>query len=328
MFPGFLVALVVLMTSAGTPRADSLLTLERAIPLPSVEGRIDHLALDRAGERLFVAALGNNSVEVVDLRAGRRQRSLAGFAEPQDVVWLPESSRLLVSCGGDGTCRLLDGASFDEVARTSTLDDADNMRFDAHDECVFVGAGDGALAILSATDAKRLGEIKLAGHPEAFQLDPDGVRIFVNVPTARQVAVVNRATRTVTATWALHNARSNFPMALDAERHRLLVGCREPACLLVRDTNTGKAISRLDIGGDADDIHVDTRRGRVYISCGEGVVDVIGRDASGAYSMLGKIPTARGARTSLFDPDADRLYVAVPHRGEQGAEIRVYRPRP
>jgi DNA-binding beta-propeller fold protein YncE len=323
---GLVVIFVTLAMPAGAAHAESSLVLDHAISMPSVDGRIDHLTLDAAGQRLFVAALGNNSVEVIDLHAAKRERSLPGLPGPQDVVWLPEPGQLLVSCGGDGTCRLLDGVSFKEVARTSHLDDADNMRRDAHDSRVFVGYGDGALAILAA-DAKLLGKIQLPGHPEAFQLDGDGVRIFVNVPTARQVAVVNRETGTVTATWPVE-ARANFPMALDEDHHGLLVGCREPACLLVMDSDTGKTLSRLDIDGDADDIYRDVHRGRFYVSCGEGVIDVIRRDASGAYAVVDRISTARGARTSLFDPGADRLYVAVPHRGDQHAEIRIYRPQP
>ena len=302
------------------------LRLAQTMPLPQVEGRIDHMAVDVAGQRLFVAALGNNSLEVIDLRAGKRIHSISGLREPQGVAYIAAANQIHVACGGDGVVKVYDAKSFDLVTTLRDLDDADNARYDAAAKRVFVGYGSGAVAIIDATTAKRVGDIKLAGHPESFQLESKGNRVFVNVPTAGQVAVVDREKHVVVATWKLSEAKKNFPVALDEANRRLFVGCRQPAALIVLDSDTGKEVASVAIDGDTDDVFYDVKRSRIYISCGAGFIDVLDCKALLPYSLTGKIPTASGARTSLFVPELNRLYLAVPHRGDQPAEVRVYEP--
>jgi DNA-binding beta-propeller fold protein YncE len=306
--------LLVLCLSASASAESPPLRLAQRIPLPGVEGRIDHMAADLAGQRLFLAALGNNSIEVVDLRSARRARSVAGFREPQGVAWIAERHALFVASGGDKTCHVLDAESFAAAPVGGNIQDADNVR--CSDGRVYVGCNDGALRIIDTRDWSAAGEIKLPAHPESFQI---GRRIFVNVPAQRSVAVI--AQPRVTALWRLENAGANFPMALDEERHRLLIGCRNPPALVVLDSDSGKEVARVDIGGDADDVFLDAKRQRVYVSCGAGFLDVI--DA-GNFTLLSKIATAPGARTSLFVPEWNRLYLAVPRRGDQSSEVRVY----
>jgi DNA-binding beta-propeller fold protein YncE len=302
------------------------LRLVQTIPLPGVEGRIDHMAVDVTGQRLFIAALGNNSVEVVDLRAGERSQSVTGFHEPQGVAYVADADQLYVASGGDSTVKVYDAKSFHLVTTLRGLDDADNARLDASAKRAYVGYGSGALAVIDATTAKRVGDIKLAGHPESFQLERKGNRIFVNVPTAKQVAVVDRKRHSVIATWPLKNAAANFPMALDETNRRLFVGCRDPATLILLDSDSGKEVARVAIDKDADDVFYDAKRNRIYISCGAGFIDVLDCHTPRPHSLTGNISTASGARTSLFVPELDRLYLAVPHRGNQRAEVRVYEP--
>jgi DNA-binding beta-propeller fold protein YncE len=303
------------------------LELETTIPLPGVNGRIDHLAADAGGQRLFVAALGNNTVEVIDLKAAKRVRSLAGFHEPQGLAWLPEFNRLVAANGGGGKCDILDGSTFEPVKNVNFGDDADNVRYDAKAKRVYVGYGKGGLGIISAGDGSKAGEIKLAGHPESFQLEKNGSRIFVNVPGTQQVAVVDREKNSVVATWPLKEARANFPMALDEANARLFIGCRAPAKLVVLDSKTGRVVATAGIDGDTDDLFYDAKRKQIYVVCGAGVIDVFRQESADAYSALGKVQTAAGARTGLFVPDLDWLFVAVPHRGGQGAEVRVFKPQ-
>jgi len=310
------------MQSAPTP-----LALVASIELPHVEGRIDHLAFDTAGQRLFVAALGNNTVEVIDVKAGRDLKSLPGFHEPQGIAVVSDAARIAIANGeGEG----LDLVAGDDYHRTATVRlgaDSDNVRYDAGAKRVYVGFGGGALAVVNATEAKVLGEVKLGGHPESFQLERDGSRIFVNVPAADHIAVVDRASMKVTATWPLTTARSNFPMALDEANHRLFIGCRRPAKAVVYDTAAGREIAAFDIVGDTDDLFYDAARKRLYVSGGEGFIDAFQADAANRFTRIARIATAAGARTSLFVPDLSRLYLAVPHRGSQRAEIRVYEAR-
>ena len=308
-------------------QAQDTLALEKTIPLPGVSGRIDHLSADVAGRRLFVAALGNNTVEALDLAAGSRIRSLPGFQEPQGLVYIPDLGKLFVADGGDGAVRILGGKSLQVANTVGFADDADNVRYDPAEKQLYVGYGKGALGVVDALGGKRLADVKLDGHPESFQLEKAGSRIFVNVPTAGHIAVIDRRKRSVIAKWPVTQAGANFPMALDEPGRRLFIGCRKPAKVVVFDTATGQASAEFACVGDTDDLFYDAARKRLYISGGEGFISVFDLRDAGRYQQVAKIATAAGARTSLFVPDLDRLYLAVPRRGSQGSEIRVYQPR-
>jgi DNA-binding beta-propeller fold protein YncE len=324
------VGVVVLAILLVTVRAGTMqepLAFVRAVELPHVEGRIDHLAFDAASQRLYVAALGNNSVEVLDAGAGTHLKSLPGFREPQGIAVIPDIKSVAVANGeGDGV--QLIGAEDYRTGSTIRLgDDADNVRYDAAAKRVYVGFGSGALAAIDPAAAKVLAEAKLAGHPESFQLERGGSRAFVNVPTAQHVAVVDRGSMKVTATWPVTSAGANYPMALDEPNHRLFIGCRRPAKVLVFDMTTGKQSASFDTVGDTDDLFYDVARKRVYVTGGEGFIDVVQDQGANGFARVAHIPTAAGARTSLFVADQGRLYLAVPHRGSQKAEVRVFEAR-
>lgn len=300
--------------------AETPLKLERKVPIPGVEGRMDHLTLDASGKRLWLAALGNDSIEVVDLESGVRIKSIEGIRAPTGVALWPEMNRVIVAGGGDGTLRAFD-ASYDEVASVERLDDADNVRFDPVENRVYVAFGHGAIAVVDVRSFEKRGEISLDGHPESFQLEPDGRRIFVNVPSARHIAVIDRAKAKVVATWPLSGAQANYPMALDARNRRLFVVCRHPARLLALDLDSGKQVAAIDCCGDADDVFYDAADKRIYVSGGEGCVSVVAQESADEYRESARIPTAKGASTSLLVPETKTLYVAVPHRGDQRAAI-------
>ena len=302
----------------------TLLLLTQTIPLPGVEGRIDHLDVDISGQRLFVCALGNNTVEVIDLNKGERIHTISGFGAPQGVAFVPELNRLLVANDKGGVCNIYDADSFQLIGKVDFADDADNVRYDSVSKEIYVGFGSGGIGIINAVDGKQVGSIKLAAHPEAFELERQGHRVFVNIPTARHVAVVDRDKGEVIATWKTDGAFGNFPMALDEANHRLFVGCRLPSKLVVLDTASGKTVTSVGISGDPDDIFYDSKRHRVYVICGAGKIDIIDQTDANTYKALAKINTADGARSGLFVPERDALFVAVPHRGSQQAEIRRY----
>lgn len=295
----------------------------QAISLPDVVGRIDHLSADVQGRRLFVSALGNNTVEVLDLAAGRRIGQIPGLHEPQGVLFVPESNRIYVANGENGAVAIFDGTSYHLLATLQLGSDADNLRYDSATQQVWVGYGDGALAEVDGSTGRKLGDFPLVGHPESFRLEESGSRIFVNVPAAQQIAVVDRTRRGVIAVWPLE-AQANFPMSLDEIHHRLLVVTRRPARLLVVDATSGKTLSSAPTVGDADDLFCDLARRRAYVSGGEGFIDVFEQQDQDHYHRLERIPTAAGARTSLFVPALNRLYLAVPNRSNQPAEIRVF----
>jgi DNA-binding beta-propeller fold protein YncE len=320
----------LLSAGLGRPAAagpTQALVLERKIPLGEVRGRIDHLAVDLARDRLFVAELGNNSLGVVDLAAGKLLRRIGELDEPQGVAYDPATDMVFVTDGGDGSVHRFEGADLVPLEPIRLGADADNVRLDPKAGEVVVGYGDGALALVEAASGKPTTEIRLPGHPESFQLEHGGPRIFVNVPDAHQITVVDRATGQQVASWSIADADANFPMALDEADGRLLTVYREPALLAVFDTRSGTPVARLPACGDTDDVFFDAKRQRVYLSCGAGFLDVI-QQRTDTYENLARIPTIAGARTALFVPERDRLYLAVRASGSEGAAVWIFRPTP
>lgn len=318
-------------TPVQTPARESVkipdgppLSLAETISLRGVEGRIDHLAVDRQRQLLVVAALGNNTMEVIDLREKKLLRTIAGLSEPQGVVYAPELDRIFVANGQSGTCQIFSG-EFTLLQSVKLGEDADNVRYDAAAGQIWVGYGAGALGLIDASNGKQLGDIPLAGHPESFQLEKQGTRIFVNVPQAQQIAVIDRGLKKVAATWPLKEAGENFPMALDESGRRLYIGCRQPPRVLVYNTDYGTITASLETGGDTDDMFYETAKKRLYVICGSGIIKTYQQLDTDNFTPLADIQTAPGARTGLFVPELGRLYLAVPHRGGQEAQIRVYR---
>jgi hypothetical protein len=301
------------------------LVLERKIPLGEIRGRIDHLAIDLARDRLFVAELGNNSLGVVDLAAGKLLRRIGELDEPQGVAYDSTTDTVFVADGGDGSLHRFEGPDLMPPEPIQLGADADNVRLDLEASQVVVGYGDGALALVDAASGKVTSEIRLPGHPESFQLERTGPRIFVNVPGAHQITVVDRSNGQKVASWGLADAQANFPMALDETDGRLVIGYRDPALLAVFDTGSGAEVARLPVCGDTDDVFLDRQRHRLYLSCGAGFLEVI-QQRGDSYEELARIPTIPGARTALFVPERDRLYLAVRASGSEGAAVWVFRP--
>jgi len=317
------VGLLHLVSSSARGQDAVTLTLVKTTPLADVEGRIDHMAIDSKLQRLYVAALGNNTVEVINLATGERSGQIKGLKTPQGIRVLPETGTVVVASGGDGKCRFYD-KDLKLAATIDGLEDADNVRYDSVAKLIYVGYGDGAIAVIDPDKHIKIADIKLSGHPESFQLERQGNRIFVNVPTAKQVAVIDRTKRVVIATWPVREAESNFPMLLDEANHRVLIGCRKPAKVIVLDTVSGKAVARFTCCGDADDMFYDALSTRVYVSGGEGFISVAGQQKGDHYRSIGRVKTAAGARSSLFDSGSRKLYLSVPHRDAQPAELRTY----
>jgi DNA-binding beta-propeller fold protein YncE len=323
----------MLLPLSGLSVGQEALSLKTHIALPNVNGRMDHFSADVKGQRLFVSALGNSTVEVLDVQAGQRLRTIPGLDEPQGLFYEASSNRLFVASGGDGTTKIYDGTTFQLVATVKFSADADNIRFDPRNRRVIVGyggekalrlrpSGSGALGFLD-TNGKQLGEIAMDAHPESFQLERNGTRVFVNVPDKKEIQVADLEKNTIVARWPT-TAGSCFPMALDEAHNRLFAGCRSPARLLVINTANGATVASPEIVGDTDDLFFDAARSRVYVIGGQGFIDVLQQKDADHYDRIARYPTPAGTRTGLFVPEWGKLFAAVPHRGEQQAKIRVF----
>jgi DNA-binding beta-propeller fold protein YncE len=322
-------------TAQGLPTDESApLVLVRIIPIPGVLGRFDHMAVDNSGGRVFAAIYGNDSVEVVDTARGTRSRSLQeGFIKPQMVAYLPDMNRIVVSSEGDGSCKIFDADTYKLIDTVKYSNDADQLRYDPNAKRIYVGYGDdaeSAIGVFDATTNKKVGDdFKLSVHPESFQLEEKGPRIFVNLASISQIAVIDRNTHKIEK-WKLQSAGTNFPMALDEAHRRLFVAARKPARLLVLDMDTGKEIASLPGAIDTDDMSYDSDRKRIYVTSGEGFIFVYQQIDPDRYERIAKIPTTIGARTSAYTGQVGKhnsFYLAVPARADRGAEIWVYETR-
>jgi YVTN family beta-propeller protein len=322
-----IIAGMVLCGALLSAPADDALKLIGTVPLPGVSGRFDHFAIDAEGQRLFVAALGNNTLEVIDVAKNARLTSVTGLHKPTGAVFIGDKNQIGVASGGDGVFKVFSGKDYRLLATVDSLDDADNVRLEPKKkDTVFVGYGEGALAIIDVRTWKKTGEFKIAGHPESFQVEASGDDIYVNVPGVKEVAVIDREKGRVRATFPMTKFKSNFPMALDETNNRLFIGCRTTPRLVVIDEEKGHELANLEISGDTDDLFYDAKRQWVCISCGEGFVDVVSAIPNQPLKLLQRISTRSGARTSFFSRDLDRLFLAVPNRGGDPAEIRIYQP--
>lgn len=307
-----------------TVAAPKKLSLTATIKLPNVKGGFDLMAIDTATHRLFLAAEDNHTVEVIDIKNNQFITSLPGFNEPKWIVFRPESNRLYVATGGDGKVTVLDATTYKPVKSFSFKEKCNNLRFDTVLQQLLVGVGKtfGSIGIIDVKNDKIISEIPLADFPKQFELD--GNSIYVNVPSKNSIEVIDRTAKKVIASWPVTESTENVPMALDKLHHRLFVAC-EPGKFIVYDTETGKSVANLSIRKNADGIYLDAKRSLIYISCGEGFIEVIQQKDADHYLNVDKIATVKGAGTSLFSTASSQLYLAVPQTENNPAELRVYR---
>jgi DNA-binding beta-propeller fold protein YncE len=325
---------LLLLNGPAAGQESQSLSLETHIPLPGVKGRIDHLSVDVKGQRLFVAAVDNHTLEVVDLKSGQRVHTITDLAEPQGVFYDFSTNRLFVACALDGVTKIFDGTTFKVLATVKFPDDADNVRYDARGKGVIVGyagakqlrkreEGTGGLGFVDS-DGKKTGDIVIDAHPESFQLEETGTRLFVNVPDKEEIEVIDAVKRTVLSRWPVTSCKNNFPMSLDEAHHRLFVGCWPPPRLLVFDTETGKEVAAGEIAVGTDDLFYDSRRSRVYVLTSQGFLEVFQQKDPDHYDRIARYPTPPHTQTGLFVPEWGKLFAAVQKQGEQSAEVRVY----
>jgi DNA-binding beta-propeller fold protein YncE len=303
------------------------LQLEEEIPVPGVAGRLDHFTADVKRKRLFVSALGNNTVEVIDTFAGKVICSIKGFSQPQGPLYVPGFDKLYVANAANGKMNVYDGATY---TLKKTIDfgvDPDNVRYDAASKKIFVGFGeeDGGIAMVDPATDERVGQVyKTEGHPESFQVEASGGHIFANVPDAGMVVEsIDRKTGAVTK-WALKGLKGNYAMALNEEDHRLFTVTRKTPMLVVLDTQTGNEVARLRAAGECDDVYFDASRKRIYVIGGEGIISVIQQKDLDHYELIANVPTTIGVRTGYWYAKRDRLYVGVPAKGNEPAQVWTF----
>jgi hypothetical protein len=300
------------------------LRLIGSVNLPGIEGRIDHMDLDSAGGRLFIAAHDANRLVVVDIKRGTIISVITGLKEPQGVLYMPEFDRVYVTNGGDGSLMIFESSSLALRKTIHLNDDADNLRYVHGSEFAYAGYGNGAIGIIRISEEKLLNDIPLDGHPESFCIDKSKQLIYVNVPSAGEIEVISLNNRKVVKKWKLRGVRGNYPLAMNVPGRELFVGCRKPSRILVVNTDTGETLQTLDITDDVDDIFYNQASRLIYASCGSGYIHVFRQESAHRYSMVSTIKSGTGARTSMYVPEKSRLFVAVPGNKTRGAHILIF----
>ena len=294
------------------------------ITLTGVRGRIDHLAYDAEDHIAFIAALGNNSIEVVNINTGKIIHTIKNLHEPQGIVYIPSLKRLIVANGANGECVFYDTETYNPLSSVNLKDDADNIRFDSASNRLYVGYGNGGIAVIDAGLMKQVAMISLEGHPESFQFSKKQNRIYVNVPDKNETVVANLLDKSLITKWKNTQASSNFPMALDEENNRLFIGYRSPASLQMVNTVTGKVIHAIRCSGDADDIFYSPPDSLVFISAGKGFIDVFKTNAKNELVLVDQVKTRSGARTSFLIRSEKKLLLAVPAHAGEPAALWIY----
>jgi DNA-binding beta-propeller fold protein YncE len=305
-------------------RSANYLKLEKTIQL-QVKGRIDHLDVNLQDHIIYVAALGNNSLEVVDIRAGKVIHSIKDLDEPQGVVYIPQTKEILVANGGSGDCYFYNARSFEKTATIQLSSDADDARYDSSSKKIYVGYGNGGIAVIDAETHKLLTEIKLSAHPESFQIDKKLNLVFVNLPDAHMVGVVDIRKFVLINKWERETPSANFPMALDSLNHRVFVGYRHPARLLVFDAFTGKETSNQPMAGDADDLYYDQKTSTVFVSGGDGSIFLFRENGKNIFKQILRLATRSGARTSLLVPELNIFVLAARADSGNPASLFIYK---
>lgn len=309
--------------AADTPSVE----LVRTIPLKGKAGKLDHLALDAKRDRLFLANTTNGTLDVVDLKAGKLLKQVSGQTGIQGVAFAADLDRVFVGLGAGGLCNVFDGADYKLLKTIKFADDADNVRYDPGHHLVFVAHAEKQLGVVDVKDYS-FKDIALPGAAEGFQVAAGQPLLYLVIPAPSQVAVIDVEKREIVASHPLKMAGGGHPLAIDTADKRVFVGCRQAPKVVVMNGESGQEITAVDIPQEIDDLHYDAKRKRLYASCGEGFLAVIRQADPDHYEVVDKVPTVKGAKTSLFDPATGRIYLAVPRQaGKTGPEIHVYQIR-
>ena len=311
------------------------LKLIQTIPMPNVQGRMDHLGVDIKGKRLFAAALDNNTLEVIDLKADKRVISIPGQSMPQGVFYSPDFKRLFVANGTDGTCKIYAGDTFKLLDSLPLGTGLDHIGYDPATKYLYSGYGDtksGVLAIIDTRTNEHIGDIKSDFRPGGIKLEKSGPRIFLRFTGSPNIGVVDRKKREVIATWPVTGVRQSNSLALDEAHHRLFDGTNGPGTLIVFDTESGKQIAQLEGIEGTDDTWYDAARKRIYISGGRGAevgfAYVYQQKDADNYQLIAKVPTRANAGTSIWVPQFNRYFVSAAAHGGQDAAILIFEPQP
>jgi DNA-binding beta-propeller fold protein YncE len=330
-------------------QADPPLRLVHTTFLPGYVGDFEHFAPDIKGNRLFLLAEDHKTVEVLDIRTGKRIHTISGFGQPHDIVYLPGPNSVIVTEGDDesGAVELVSGSTYKILDKIKLHPDVDGGVYNPVNKYYYVeSAGQGPdakthlLSIIDTQSFKLVGEITLrGGKSEAMAIDRAGAKLYVNIRDPDEIGVVDLQTRKLIAEWPIPDAKSENALVLDEPNRRLFSATHTPPKLFVFDIDTGKVVASLPCAVNTDDMGFDPVRKRIYIT-GDGDASVFEQKDADHYVHIAEVPTGYRAKTSIFVPELNRLYLAVASKGKRAGgklvvpepgskvEVRIYQAQP
>ena len=330
-----LVAVVMLacLTCLASVAADEPLRLLGRTYVPDFEGDFDHFAADVKGNRLFLAGEDQGTLEVFDLKSGKHLRTVKGLDAPHAIHYLPDKNRIIVTDSGDGMTKVLDGKTYAVVGTIKLVPGADVMGYDPSTRRIWVVTGgknasaklkDTTVSVVDPETGKVVGDLKFdTDFTEGIVAEQAGNRVFINVAGKHHVAVVDKKTHKVVATWAVKEGENNAPIALDETGKRLFVVTRKPFKLVVIDTDTGKSVASFDAPQRTNELMFDKANKRLYLA-GDDHVAVFQQEDADHYREIARVPSDKGAKTAILVPELNRLYVAVAGKGSTKASVLQY----
>ena len=330
-----LVAVVtfVCLTSLASVAADEPLRLLGRTYVPDFEGDFDHFAADVKGNRLFLAGEDKGTLEVFDLRSGKHLKTVKGLDTPHAIHYLPGKNRIIVTDSGDGMTKVLDGKTYAVVDTIKLVPGADVMGYDPSTRRMWVVTGgknastklkDTTVSVVDPETGKIVSDLKFdTDFTEGIVAEQNGNRVFINVAGKHHVAVVDKKTHKVVATWPVKEGENNAPIALDEAGKRLFLVTRKPFKLVVIDTDTGKSVASFDAPQRTNELMFDKANKRLYLA-GDDHVAVFQQEDADHYREIARVPSDKGAKTAILVPELNRLYVAVAGKGSTKASVLQY----
>lgn len=294
------------------------LELKQTITLPGYTGDFDHFAVDHARGRILLAAEDHATLEIFDLKTGEHLRTVSGFGAPHSIL-VREGSPTIVVTDSEKMTHILDAETYAEKGSITLTPGADSAGYDAAANVYFVVTGgkdvDMKTAFLEAVNpdtGAKLGKVEFAdNHVEAMALDPTSRRLFINLAQTNKIAVVNRKTMKILATWPVLPAKQNAMVAFDAPNHRLYVVCRDPGMVVVMNSDTGEVTNTLPAPLRADDVMFDRESHCLYVPGGEGYTNVYNTSNPDHLKLMARVKTAPGAKTGILLPKRGKLILAA-----------------
>jgi DNA-binding beta-propeller fold protein YncE len=337
------------VTVSAHAQADPPLRLIQTVFLPGYVGDFEHFAADIKGNRLFLIAEDHKTVEVLDLRTGKRIHTITGFGQPHAIEYLPGPNSLIVTEGDEesGAVELVSGSSYKILDKIKLPTDVDGGVYNPVNKYYYVesgGQGPDAkthlLSIIDTQNFKLVGDITLPGtKSEAMAIDHAGAKLYINLRGPDEIGVVDLETRQLVARWPIPESKNENALVLDEANRRLFSASHTPPKLFVFDIDTGKVIASLPCAENSDDMGFDPVRKRIYIT-GDGSASVFEQQDRDHYVHIADVATGYRAKTSIFVPELNRLYIAVSSKGKRAGgklvapepgskvEVQIYQAKP